>query len=249
MSTDPGVVDRMSRTLDEWEECRDGRCVFLRCYALMTGNMITALDTGRFQDPEWVRDLIYGFAGYYFRALDAYERGADDTPLVWKRAHDLARSSTTTVMEDLLLGINAHVNHDLPLALADSLGAQWADLLPAQREARFGDHAEVNRVIAETTDAVQAEVAQRYGRLLGVLDIAGGPLDEWQTGRYITAWRTDVWDLMLRLLDAKDAEELRSVREDIAALALARGELIFVGDEVRARLFGYPVRMLRRLRL
>ncbi len=249
MQPNSGVVDRMPSTLAEWEECRDGRCVFLRCYALMTGNMLAALDTGRFQDPEWVRELIYGFAGYYFRALDLYERGSDDTPAVWKRAHDLARSSTTTVMEDLLLGINAHVNHDLPLALADSLAAQWDDLLPDQRQARFDDHAEVNRVISETTDTVQTEVAQRYGRLLGVLDLAGGPFDEWQTGRYITAWRTDVWDLMLRLLEAKTPTELQLVREDIAALALARGELIFVGDALRVRLLGYPVRLLRKLRL
>ncbi len=246
--SDDALIGRMITMVDSWEECGDSRCIFLRCYSMMTSNIINAVATHRFYDPVWVERLMRHFATYYFEALEAYDAGHSDVPAIWKRTHDLARSLDTTVMEDLLLGINAHINHDLVLAVADMLYDEWPSLTAEQRELRFQDHMLVNEVIAETIDAVQNELGERYARLLAVFDAVCGPLDEWKTSEYITTWRRDVWHHAVRLVEAPPLER-STVRAEIAAAALERTTVIFVGGELRARVFGYPVRWLRRLKL
>ena len=243
------VLARMTTLIDRWETDWDGRCVFLRCYSMMTANMLQSLDAGRFYDRAWVETLVHRFAEYYFVALDAYDQAGDGVPNVWQRTHDLARGRDTTVMEDLLLGVNAHINYDLALVLRDMLADEWPDLTPSQRNLRYQDHDEVNRVIAETINDVQNELADRYAATLRVLDLVCGPVDEWQTARYITLWRKDVWDFGMRLVEAPDAAARAVVQQELEDTALGRANLIFVGGAVRQRVFGYPVRVLRRLRL
>ena len=74
------VVDRMQDRIDGWERSGDPRAVFLSCYALMTQNMLDAVDAGEFADATWVSRLLHHFAGYYFDALDVYEAGGEDPP-------------------------------------------------------------------------------------------------------------------------------------------------------------------------
>lgn len=66
----PPTIDRMNCLVRAWEEARDRRAVFLGCYALMTGNMLRAVEAGRFRDPEWTGRLLERFAAYYFTALE-----------------------------------------------------------------------------------------------------------------------------------------------------------------------------------
>jgi hypothetical protein len=120
MPVDRPLISRMETLVERLEQAGDARCVFLRCYALMTGRMLQTLDEGGCYDTDWVRTLLHHFADYYFDALDAYECGAACVPAVWKRTHALA-GAATPVLVNLLLGINAHINYDLALAMADLL--------------------------------------------------------------------------------------------------------------------------------
>jgi len=58
------------------------------------------------------------------------------------------------VLQNLLLGVNAHVNYDLTFAVVDLLAPEWAGLSEAERRARYEDFCQVNRIIAETVDEV-----------------------------------------------------------------------------------------------
>ncbi len=129
------VIDRMQERIDRWERSNDQRSVFLRCYALMTRNMLDALHTDEFSDPAWVSRLLEHFASYYFDALDAYEAGAEHIPEVWRSAHDAAHRSNTPAISLLLLGVNAHINYDLVLAVADILEPEWQALSEGDRRA------------------------------------------------------------------------------------------------------------------
>ena len=64
----------MEALISQWETHADPRGVFLSCYCLMTRNMLAAIHRRDFHDPVWVGRLLDHFAGYYFAALDAYER-------------------------------------------------------------------------------------------------------------------------------------------------------------------------------
>jgi hypothetical protein len=180
------VTERMRGMVEAWRTAQDTRHIFLNCYLLMTSNVLTALDQGEFQDPVWVRQLLHNFAGYYFVALDAYEQDANHAPQVWRITHQAAAQSDLLVIQNLMLGVNAHINYDLVLTLVDMLENEWPHLSPAQREARYVDHSHVNQVIGSTIDTVQDEVICRLAPAFSLLDQALGPVDEWVTRRMIT---------------------------------------------------------------
>ena len=216
----------MDELAQQWEQRSDRRCFFLRCYGLMTGNTLRALDEGQFHDPQWVRRLLHLFADYYFLALDAYEQDDARTPIVWRLAFDAAAQGQTQVLQDLLLGINAHINYDLVLTLVDMLEQEWVALSPEQRQQRYQDHCHVNTIIAATVDSVQDQVVTPSSRWLGMVDWVLGPLDEHVAARLIRRWREEVWQEAVQILATQDPDERADLRRLLAARSLARSEMI-----------------------
>lgn len=225
---DDAVTEKMRTLISRWEAEGDRRCIFLDCYCTMTGNMLRAIDEDRFHDCEWVTRLLHRFAEYYFDALAAYEQAAAETPAVWTLTHDVARGREITALQHLLLGVNAHINYDLALALRDVLSREWDSLTPAERERRYEDHVLVNRVIAETVDTVQDEVVERYMPAMDVVDKVLGRLDEWITSRIIGDWRDDVWESARALLEAESAQAQAQIREELEARTLRLGHLFLL---------------------
>lgn len=220
------VLARMAALIEQWQQAADARSDFLSCYALMTGNMLRAVDNRDFHDPAWVGQLLQHFADYYFVALDGYERGDDATPEVWRLAHDATRQPGTQTVQLLLLGINAHINYDLVLALTDMLEPDWAALTPEQRQQRYEDHARVNAVIAATVDSVQDQVLSPQARWLGWMDAVLGPVDERLAARIIRNWREEVWQQAQHMLATQDVEERADLRRLLSVRSVALGEAI-----------------------
>jgi hypothetical protein len=213
----------MIALVDEWEAARDRRAIFLGCYRLMTHNMLDAIEAGRFHDGAWVRRLLERFADYYFSALDRFEQNETSTPAVWKLAFDATRDAKVMTLQHLLLGVNAHVNHDLVFSLYDLLEDEWADDTPAQRAQRHADHELVNRIIGETTDAVQDQVIEEISPWTNWLDTLLGPVDEWLTSRLLSRWREEVWETAVRYLEAATPEERDALRQQVEQQALRLG--------------------------
>jgi hypothetical protein len=216
----------MDSLAQAWEQAADRRSFFLRCYAMMTGNMLVAVDQGEFHDAAWVARLLDLFADYYFVALDAYQHDDTTTPAVWRLAHDTALQQQSPIIQDLLLGINAHINYDLVLALVDMLEPDWQSLAPEQQTQRYQDHSHVNDIIAGTIDSVQQQVVAPDDRWMGLVDWMLGPLDEHVAARLIRQWREDVWRRAMDMLAAADPDERADLRRLLAAQSLERGEQI-----------------------
>ncbi len=214
MDRDEPVVARMQALVTRWEESNDRRAVFLGCYALMTRNMLAAIAVQDFEDNIWVSSLLRHFAEYYFKALNAYEEKQTDTPHVWNIAFDAARQPHTHVLQNLILGVNAHINYDLVFALEDLLRPEWQELSGEQRRMRYRDHCHVNDIIFQTIDSVQDQIIERYSIGMEVADIMLGPLDEWMTSRLISLWREEVWDWAMQLIETegRDAREVLQQR-------------------------------------
>src|SRR5829696_2723278 len=140
---EPDLVERMQSKVDAWQVDADERAIFLSCYLLMTRNMLVAVEEGEFYDSTWVRSLLHRFAQHYFNALDAYNQDPDSTLKVWRVAHQSAASGEMLVMQNLMLGINAHINYDLVFAVVEMLEDEWPTLSPEQRHARYLDHSHV----------------------------------------------------------------------------------------------------------
>jgi hypothetical protein len=65
----------------------------------------------------------------------------EKVPAAWQLALDAARSKQVSGSGNLLLGMNAHINRDLPFVLFEM------SLIRADGSSRKGDHDRVNRVL------------------------------------------------------------------------------------------------------
>ena len=219
IAEDPVVV-RMESLVKLWEAQADQRSAFLRCYLMMTRNMLAAITEGEFYDAGWVDHLLHRFADYYFNALDAYERDRTTAPAVWQVAHNVTHDPHVFLLEKVLLGINAHINFDLVLSLVDMLEAEWADLNAERRQERYLDHCHVNKVIGRTIDAVQDQILEPAMPLLKLVDVLMGRADEKLVSRLIASWREVCWHHATALLDAPDAAERSRLVSEVEAVAL-----------------------------
>jgi hypothetical protein len=216
----------MQRCIDRWDACNDGKALFLRCYQMMTGNVLVAIAQRDFIDSEWVDRLLHHFAEYYFVSLDVYEENAAGAPAVWQLAHSAANDPNLNAVQKLLAGVNAHINYDLVFALADLLRPEWAGLSEAMRVSRYEDHCRINAVIAKTIDAVQDQIIEPSMPAMKLIDDLMGPADEMVISRLITHWRDNVWKHALLLLETDDPETIEASRKRIEASAIETGELI-----------------------
>lgn len=228
MTDQSAVTGRMDAQIEEWEKRSDHRAIFLRCYSMMTHNMLTAVRAGQFHDPDWVTSLLNHFAGYYFNALEAYEASGQSAPPVWMVAHEAADREGTLALQNLLLGVNAHINYDLVLTLVDILGPEWSDLIESQRQTRYQDHCHVNTIIGKTIDAIQDQVIEIEQPDMDLIDKALGPLDEWLMSNLISNWRDEVWDQAVEILEIRGSEARLAKRGRIEDTTLARAEAILM---------------------
>lgn len=220
------LIRQMQTRLQPWEETAVGKALFLRCYMLMTDNVLTAVSHHEFHDPAWVDTLLHRFADYYFVALQAYERDPVTAPLVWQTAHNAAEDPQISALQKLLLGVNAHINYDLVLTLADMLRPEWHSHTPEQRNGRYADHCHINEIIGDTIDAVQDTVLEPDMPIMDLFDKLLGPLDEMLAQRLIAHWREDVWRNAARLLEMQDSTEQAQFIQQVEQEALATGKRI-----------------------
>jgi hypothetical protein len=225
MSVDSNpVLNRMNHLISLWENEQDRKLIFLNCYQMMTRNVLLAIETGEFEDGEWVGRLMEIFAGYYFNALESFEDQHPATPLVWKIAFTAVENPHINSLQNLVLGVNAHINYDLVLALSDLLRDEWPILTKDQRELRYRDHCRVNHVIHQTINAVQDKVIGRYDPEFHVMDKLLGPLDEWMTTLLITEWREEVWKHATILVEATQPGPRDALLNQVEKISLDRAK-------------------------
>ena len=219
------VSERMLAQITAWEQAQDRRSEFLSCYHLMTENMLSAISTAEFHDPVWVSNLLNHFAGYYFNALEAYESASPSTPSVWRQTFDASRQPDIQILQNLMLGMNAHINYDLTFTLVDMLEKEWHGLTKTQRDQRFADHCHVNAVIHRTIDAVQDTIIEPQEPVFEIIDQLLGPVDEWVVSTLVSHWRDEVWENAVELLEIEPAKRSESAHK-IEVTALKRSRII-----------------------
>jgi hypothetical protein len=165
----------------------DRRAVFLTVYARMTRDVRRQLGTGAFENPEWMRDYTVTFAEYYRRAFLAFERGrVEAVPDPWLLAFGTALEGDALIMQDAILGINAHINYDLALAVRD-VG------IGSARASKYRDHREINDVLAGLVDEQQRTLADIYAAGIADVDALLGPFDEFLAGASLAEAREQAW--------------------------------------------------------
>jgi len=184
---------RLESLLSAYEARDDRRAVFLSIYVRMTGAVARRLRGDEFEDPEWVGEYLVAFANLYRAAVHDYETGAlDSLADPWQLAFEAAERGDSLVLQDAMLGVNAHINYDLSLAVHD------ADVRP-DPDAKYADHSRITDVIAAILDESQDGLVERGADGLGTLDDSLGRLDEWLSVLTIDECRDSAWRTAIAL--------------------------------------------------
>lgn len=229
------VTIRRMRDLQSRLGC-DHRAVFATTYLTLTETYYELL----LDQPDFVEDRKYlftevaQFANYYFRTVRAHDQ-RNRVPPAWEIALDTAAEGEVNGAQDMLLGINAHVQSDMPFVVAE-LGLET----PAGKS-RKPDHDVVNAVLRMAYQRVVDEVERRYDPLLAFTNPDGVPADDTAGLEMVRTWREGVWRNAERLTNAKSEEERREVARSIEdnAAQWAQGIAAFETPGDRARRDAY----------
>jgi hypothetical protein len=155
------LVARMEGLLAPLQAARDPLRFFLGTYLRTTQAVGVAIRGGEFEDPPWVEEWDVDFAGLYLDALTAHRRDPAGPPRPWRLAFGARRELPPEA--HVLLGMNAHINFDLPQSLVQVIPPAGFDD-PAVRELRRRDHDRIDRVLAARVAAEDAELHRAGGR-------------------------------------------------------------------------------------
>lgn len=125
---------------------------FPAMYARVTDRIRQAAAAGEFGDGDGMVRFARAFAGWYLRPRS----GVEPIPGSWRAAWDVAVDRRLLIVQHLLLGINAHVNHDLGQVVVE-LADERGDRSLAGMRADFDT---VNAVLAATMPDVMRDLGR-----------------------------------------------------------------------------------------
>lgn len=176
-----------------------------------------AADPMFFVDTAYVNREDAVFADDYFAAYDAWHGQTGVVPPAWAIAFEAAEYGQVSGGGDILLGMNAHINRDLPFALA-RLGLTHPD-----GSSRKPDHDKVNEILARVARGpVLDEAARRFDPSIRNSDVPGTTLDNDAVLQLVFTWRERAWHNAVRLVTAANPLEQHLVAEDIEQSAAAQ---------------------------
>ena len=194
------VVASMGERLDRLPARLSHQRVFLSTYQRTTQAVGEAIEKGSFEDPDWVESWDVAFAELYLTALDNELAGDGHIPRPWRLA--FAAPADLPPLRHVLLGINAHLNYDLPQALLAVISdADFAE--PLQMGRRHRDHERIDSVLSSRVSAEDGELTAPGGRTL--LDRLLTPLNRLGSKRFLREARQKVWHNTLELRDSRVA--------------------------------------------
>ena len=157
----PAPIPGLARTIDEviaqlddiiassiQEQSRLG--YFAALYRKVTAKVKEGIAQGRFEDGPRMERLDVTFANRYLEAMDQFRRG-QRTTRCWLVSFKAAAAWRPIILQDLLLGMNAHINFDLGIAAAEIAPG---DELPSLQH----DFDEINNILAALVEQVESEI-------------------------------------------------------------------------------------------
>jgi hypothetical protein len=199
-----GVIERM-HAIDAALPRDDGVAYFNRLYLNTTEEVVRSIEGTRFENDEFMTRLDVVFANLYFDAFAADQRG-DRVPPAWVPLFEYRERPNTLAVQFALAGMNAHINHDLTVAVVDV--CEELVLAPEDDGAHHRDYDRINAILEER----QEQIKQWF--ITGVvasIDDACGRLDDAFACWSITLARRAAWENAQALWMLLDKPRLRSV--------------------------------------
>jgi hypothetical protein len=188
----PETIDDVLQTMQQIDALLadgDGLKWFNRLYMIVTKEVDFGPPVGGWKDTEWLLRLDVVFAGFYFRAVAGFLDGSGDTPSSWCALMEARYQAGIDRILFALAGMNAHINHDLALALLET--DRERNVVPQNGSPQHMDYEAVNDLLNTVMPAALQMLA------VGILGLAAE--DTGRIGRVLAFWnickaRDLAWD-------------------------------------------------------
>jgi hypothetical protein len=216
------LLARMAELLGRLEDDGEPARFFLGTYLRTTRAVAAALDANGFEDVGWVARWDVDFAGLYLDALDAYREDPARVAEPWRLA--LGARPSLPPEAHVLLGMNAHINFDLPQSLVRVIPPEdFAD--PGVLALRRRDHERIDGILARRVAEEDAALELAGGRRTP-LDRALSPANRGASRLFLRESRRKVWAnasaLHAARLEGPDAYGARVAQLEQASAARVR---------------------------
>jgi hypothetical protein len=216
-----GAIARME-AIEAALPAADGLACFNRMYLDVTTQVNSQLGQGFFADPVFMTNLDVVFANLYFAAADSAADPAA-VPLAWRPLVERRAVAGIEPVQFALAGMNAHINHDLPLAMVSTCTALGTT---PEADPHFADYQKVDQLLDEADQSIRQsfesapELAADH-HLSAVADLIGN----WT----INSARDLAWNNCLLLWAVRDDPIARGlVQDSLAASTALASQLLLV---------------------
>jgi hypothetical protein len=208
--------------------CDDAAGYFPALYARVTTQIADSIDRGDFADGPRMDAFATEFASRYVRA----RKQEIVRPRCWQATWDVANDQHLLIVQHLFLGINAHVNYDLPQAVV-AIARRTGDLASVHP-----DFDAVNDVLATTSVGVLRDLDRLTHWTNAAVAMGGGRLFNFS----LREARSQAWAAAERLYSLDDAQQRAYVSElDELVSVLA---YLITQPPLLVQLFVFVARML-----
>jgi hypothetical protein len=219
------VIKEMQRRFEPLGRSCHHDAVFALAYLRTTQTYQWAAEQpGFFAEPPWLNHYAAVFAKYYFRSYDDHVAGRSlSVPEAWRIAFDAAAHRQVTASGNLLLGMSAHVNRDLPFVLA-AIG-----LVAPDGTSRKADHDKVNQFLNTVVQPLLLEAAARFDPQIVNIETPHG------TGytallQTLVGWRERAFRQAERLVAAPNALARGLIEQEIETSAALEARTIVTAN-------------------
>ena len=141
-----GEVIQIMQNLDAMLPSNDGLKWFNLLYLRVTQAVYAKQPAGGWDDQAWLTKLDINFARLYYDALANSCIDQTKVPRAWMALFESRDNQSIERVQFALAGINAHINHDLPLALVQTCKDMHTS---PQRDTReYSDFENVNNLLS-----------------------------------------------------------------------------------------------------
>lgn len=177
-TSEPTTIAEVIATMEAIDNLlpnNDGLKWFNLLYKMVTVAIVNNPPPQGWNDPQWISRLDVIFARLYFDAVLSSLQNSDRTPRAWRALFEARFNTGIDRVQFALCGMNAHINHDLPLAIVQ-ISTEFQKE-PNEGSPQHADFQSVNNILDTVEpEAVQilatgivGELAQHLGRLDDVL--------------------------------------------------------------------------------
>lgn len=175
----------------------DGLKWFNFLYSTVTREIRNNLPASGWASPAWIMRLDVIFAGFYFSAIEQALKNDPHTPRSWDALFDSRHAHGIDRIQFALAGMNAHINHDLALALIET--NKEFGIEPGLASPEHQDYEHINDLLEAVMPTALHTLAAGTGIIGALVEDSG------KVGRLLAIWsvraaRDLAWDFANHLM-------------------------------------------------